>query len=64
MEVTVYDAIGRRLRTLVEDTRDAGWYTVRWDGRDARGRRAATGIYFIRLVTPEQRLVRKALLLQ
>jgi len=30
----------------------AGFYSVRWDGRDAAGRGVGNGLYFYRLTTP------------
>jgi len=50
--LSVYDLLGRRLRVLVDGDRAAGEHTVAWDGTDAAGRPAATGIYRVRLRTP------------
>ncbi len=47
--LVVYDAVGRRVRTLVRTVVLPGAGAVEWDGRDERGRRVTTGIYFIRL---------------
>lgn len=47
--VVVYDAGGRRVRTLVDEPRAAGDQDVRWDGRDSSGRPVASGVYFYRL---------------
>ena len=41
--VGVYDASGRRVRTL--ETRDG---RARWDGRDDDGGEAPPGLYFVR----------------
>jgi len=47
--VGIYDLAGRHLRTLVLVQRSGdGVYGRRWDGRDARGRRVAPGIYLSR----------------
>jgi hypothetical protein len=48
--VSIYDANGRLVRTLVDETRAAGDHAVPWDGRDARGKSVASGVYFYRLV--------------
>ena len=48
-EVRVYDAAGRLVRELVQGTQAAGRHTVTWDGRDDRGDRVASGVYFVRL---------------
>ncbi len=51
--VSIFDVLGRRVRDLTDGAaRNAGTYRVEWDGRDASGRSAATGSYFIRLEVP------------
>jgi len=48
VDISVFDAAGRRVRTLVAGPTEAGVYSVRWDGRDAGGSRLAAGVYFVR----------------
>jgi hypothetical protein len=45
----VFDLAGRRVATLADGPREAGWNEAAWDltGRD--GRRVASGVYFVRL---------------
>ena len=47
--VSVYDAAGRLVRTLVNETRGAGAHDVQWDGRDDAGVTVGSGVYFYRL---------------
>ncbi|TMQ57334.1 MAG: PKD domain-containing protein, partial [Candidatus Eisenbacteria bacterium] len=50
VSLRIYDATGRRVRTLLREAHmPAGRHAVRFDGRDATGRRLAAGIYFYRL---------------
>ena len=49
VRLTVTDIHGRRVRELIAGDLGAGEHRARWDGRDDRGRRAATGIYFATL---------------
>jgi hypothetical protein len=49
VEVSVYDARGTRVATLVEADQEAGAYTRTWDGRDGAGRAVSSGIYFARV---------------
>ena len=49
VSLRVYDVRGRLVRTLVEESRGAGHYSVPWDGRDTRGQGVASGIYFYKL---------------
>lgn len=50
VELSVFSADGRRVRTLVDEVRQAGAVRVAWDGRDGAGRELANGVYFFRLV--------------
>ena len=45
----VFSVSGRRVCTLEDAHRIAGWHTATWDGVDAGGHRAASGVYFCRL---------------
>ena len=47
--VMVFDAAGRLIRLLTEETYTRGIHRVRWDGRDERGGEVPTGVYFGRL---------------
>jgi hypothetical protein len=58
----VYDSTGRMVRALLSGQRPAGSHTVEWDGTDANHRRAAAGIYFVRLVAGNESASRKVVL--
>ncbi len=49
VKLQVYDILGRPVRTLVSGELEAGAHSVQWDGRNDRGERVGTGIYFYRL---------------
>ncbi|MCA9752707.1 MAG: VCBS repeat-containing protein [Gemmatimonadetes bacterium] len=51
VSLEIFDVAGRRLRTLVREARGAGTHSLGWDGRDARGRSVAPGVYLVRLKT-------------
>ena len=46
VSVALYDARGRRVRTLHEGVLPAGFHDVRIDGRTDQGTRLASGVYF------------------
>ncbi len=48
VDLTVFNVLGRRIRTLMTGSLDAGDHQLSWDGRDERGVPAAGGLYFIR----------------
>ena len=62
--VAVYDAQGRRVRTLADGTYPRGVHRLVWDGRDEGGAAAGTGIFFYRLSLPGQIVTRRGLLLR
>ena len=49
VDLAVYDASGRRVRTLARGRRAAGAHSVAWDARDDAGRACAPGAYWARL---------------
>lgn len=55
----LFDLRGRLVRRLAEGRYDAGRHDVRWDGRDARGGAAPSGIYWAELRAGDQVLRKK-----
>jgi alpha-tubulin suppressor-like RCC1 family protein len=49
----VFDVLGRRVVRMAEGRFNAGTHRVRWDGRPTAGGAVASGMYFVRLATPE-----------
>lgn len=64
LDLSVFDAAGRKVRTLVSQVVPAGRHVAHWDGRDGSGRRVASGVYFFRMTTPGFTETRKAVLLK
>jgi len=53
VRVQLYDVSGRLVRTLDEGSYPAGERVVRWDGKDDRGERVGSGVYFFHASTPD-----------
>ena len=49
VQLVIYTSIGQEVRTLVDEVKEGGQYTARWDGRDTFGRQVASGVYFYRM---------------
>jgi hypothetical protein len=62
--LTIFDVSGRRVITLVHGRREAGEFTMGWDGRDESGREVVSGIYFARLQAGEFTATTKMVLLR
>jgi hypothetical protein len=49
VRIKVYDAQGRLTRTLLDESREAGFHEVHWNARDAANRPVPSGVYFYRM---------------
>jgi len=49
VEVSVFNVLGQKIRTLVDEDQTVGYYSEVWDGTDDNGNSAASGIYFYRI---------------
>jgi len=48
VSITVYDILGRKVRTLAERTYDPGSHSMTWDGTSSGGVNVAAGVYLLR----------------
>ncbi len=63
VRLEVFNIIGQRVATLLEDYKKPGYYIIRWDAKDIFGRKLSSGIYFIRLNTGNYSVTKKMVLL-
>ncbi len=49
ISIEIYDILGRKVRTLVNEEKDTGAYTVSWNGKNGFGHNVASGVYFYKL---------------
>jgi len=47
--LTIYNILGEKVRTLVNEEEFPGEYTVVWDGKDESGKEVSSGVYLYRL---------------
>jgi hypothetical protein len=59
VSLVIYNLLGKEVRTLVNEEREAQPYYETWDGKDNRGRDVEAGIYFYRLKAGTDVRVRK-----
>lgn len=64
VSVKVYDILGREIVTLVNEVKNAGAYTVEWNGRSSAGQQIGSGVYFYRLKVNNVVLTKKLVLLK
>ncbi|NLI16700.1 MAG: T9SS type A sorting domain-containing protein [candidate division Zixibacteria bacterium] len=51
VSIEVFNVLGQKVKTLISEYKDAGTYSVRWDGTNNNGMAVPSGVYFYRMVT-------------
>ena len=64
VNLEIYNALGEKVRTLVNETQDTGKYDVIWDGKNNFGNQLSSGIYLYRLTAGNYVKVMKMVLLR
>lgn len=64
IRLTVYNALGQKVRTLLDRTVNAGHHVVKWDGSDDLGNRVSSGLYVYRIAVRTGIRSRKMLLIR
>ncbi|MGH1365445.1 MAG: FlgD immunoglobulin-like domain containing protein [Calditrichia bacterium] len=64
VELTIFNLLGQKIRTLVSGKQGAGNYSVKWDGRAENNKQVASGVYIFRLKAGEFVQTRKMMLLR
>ncbi|MCF8241395.1 MAG: T9SS type A sorting domain-containing protein [Melioribacteraceae bacterium] len=64
VNLAVYDILGRKVRSLVNDVRSAGEYQVTWNGKNDIGANVTSGVYFYRIETVDNVQTMKMMLLR
>jgi len=60
----IFNLLGHKVRTLVNDNRDAGEHLVHWDGRNGNGKELSSGVYLYRLKIGDKMRVCRLLMLK
>jgi hypothetical protein len=64
VRLTVYNALGQEVTTLLSATLGAGTHSVSWNGRDIRGRPVDGGVYFYQLTRENETLTKRLTILR
>ena len=64
VSLNIYDICGRKTRTLENETKNAGAYSVSWNGDDDQGRVLPAGVYFYQLNFDGTSLTQRMVLLR
>ncbi|RPH91995.1 MAG: T9SS C-terminal target domain-containing protein, partial [Calditrichaeota bacterium] len=63
VELAIYNSIGQKVRTLLNERKSAGSHNIFWDGRTDQGEAAGSGVYFLRLQMDSWKSVEKVVYL-
>jgi hypothetical protein len=64
VSLVIHDIAGRAVRTLIDEQRKAGTYSVNWNGTDDKGRRVSPGVYFYSLRADDKVRQKKMVVLE
>ncbi|MGH8016629.1 MAG: T9SS type A sorting domain-containing protein, partial [Candidatus Zixiibacteriota bacterium] len=64
VKVEIFNLMGELTAVLADNRYSAGTHSVIWDGRSKSGDEAASGIYFYRLLTEDEALTKKMVLVR
>lgn len=62
--LTIYDVLGREVKTLVRGVEQMGFKSVQWDGADGSGKPVSAGVYLYQIKAGDFSQTRKMLLLR
>ena len=64
VRIDIYNVIGQKVRTLVDEDQVAGYKSVIWDGKSGSGNVVASGVYFARVQAGSFSEAKKMMLLK
>ncbi|MFA5498020.1 MAG: C25 family cysteine peptidase [Candidatus Cloacimonadia bacterium] len=64
VQLEVYNIIGQKIRTLVDNNLETGRHSYVWNGKDDLGRDVGSGVYLYKLKTPSTTDLRRMILIK
>jgi hypothetical protein len=64
VRLVIYNLIGEKIATIIDEPLAAGKYTYKWRGTNQDGESVASGVYFYRLTVGDQSQTKKMVLLK
>ena len=63
VRISIYNRLGQKVRTLIDETKPAGRFQIKWNGCDDFGRKVSSGIYFYQIESDKYTATRKMILI-
>lgn len=64
VEIKIYNMMGKLVKQIVDDKKDAGYHSIVWDGKDETGVSIGSGMYFYTVEIEGYREVNRMILLK
>ncbi|MDP8269163.1 MAG: C25 family cysteine peptidase [Candidatus Tenebribacter davisii] len=64
IELKVFNTKGQLVKTLIDGEQPAGFYEIVWSGKDDNEKSVSSGIYFYKLVTKDETVMKKMVILK
>jgi len=64
VSIFIFNTLGQKVRTLVDQTKPAGVYSIVWNGSNDHGQTVASGVYYYQIVVDNHSQSKKMLLLK
>ena len=64
VRLVIYNVLGQKVRTLVDACQEAGYQSVRWDGKNENGEEVSSGVYLYTITVGSSSQTKKMLLLR
>ncbi len=62
--IAIYNMLGQRIKTLVDEVKPAGRYSIRWNGTNDNGLAVSSGLYFYQMKAPDYQKTLKMLFMK
>jgi hypothetical protein len=64
LSILIYNAVGQKVKTLIDQKMQSGEHRILWDGTDDLHKSVASGLYFMVLKTSDQTISQKIMVLR
>jgi flagellar hook assembly protein FlgD len=64
VELSIYNMLGQKIKSLINRKMNSGYHSVYWDGTDNNGQVVSSGLYMYSLVTEQLSKTNKMLFIK
>lgn len=64
VSLEIFNIKGQKVNKLIDQEQNNGLHKVTWSGRDSFGRKVSSGIYFYRIISGKNKVIKKMILMQ